>query len=57
MILVPDNTGNDYLDDEGNLIGIVNAKHVGADNASYAIKSNSLKTVSTGYLWKVPVSV
>ena len=41
----PGNSGGPLFDYEGNLIGIVNAKHVGADNASYAIKSSSLKNL------------
>lgn len=32
----------DLFDEKGNLIGIINAKHAGAENASYAIKSTYL---------------
>lgn len=35
----PGNSGGPLFDDNGNIIGIVNAKHVGAENVSYAIKS------------------
>jgi len=35
----PGNSGGPLFDDFGRIIGIVNAKHYGAENASYAIKS------------------
>ncbi len=35
----PGNSGGPMFDNQGNLVGIVNSKHVGAENASYAIKS------------------
>ena len=38
----PGNSGGPLFDDKGNIIGIINAKHVGAENASYAIKSSYL---------------
>jgi|TARA_B100001971_G_C18237840_1_gene568610 S1-C subfamily serine protease len=38
----PGNSGGPLFDYEGNLIGVVNAKHLGAENATYAIKSNYL---------------
>jgi S1-C subfamily serine protease len=38
----PGNSGGPLFDNQGNLIGIVNAKHVGAENASYAIKASYL---------------
>lgn len=38
----PGNSGGPLFDNQGNLIGIINAKHVGADNVSYGIKSNYL---------------
>ena len=38
----PGNSGGPLFDSNGNLIGIVNAKHTGAENASYAIKSGYL---------------
>lgn len=34
----PGNSGGPLFDDKGNLIGIVNAKHLDAENVSYAIK-------------------
>lgn len=37
--LQPGNSGGPLFDNEGNIIGIVNSKHMGAENASYAIKS------------------
>ena len=35
----PGNSGGPLFDNNGNIIGIINAKHIGAENASYAIKS------------------
>lgn len=36
------NSGGPLFDNLGNLIGIINAKHGGAENASYAVKSSYL---------------
>lgn len=36
------NSGGPLFDDQGNVIGIINAKHTGAENASYAIKASYL---------------
>lgn len=36
----PGNSGGPLFDSKGNIIGIINAKHIGAENASYAIKSS-----------------
>jgi len=41
----PGNSGGPLLDNQGNLIGIINAKHVGAENVSYAIKVNYLNNL------------
>lgn len=41
----PGNSGGPLFDYDGNLIGIVNAKIMAADNVSYAIKSNYLKNL------------
>lgn len=38
----PGNSGGPLFDSQGNLIGIINAKHVGAENASYAVKTSYL---------------
>ena len=38
----PGNSGGPLFDSKGNLIGIVTAKHKGAENVSYAIKSSYL---------------
>ena len=38
----PGNSGGPLFDKNGNLIGIVNAKHLGAENASYAVKASYL---------------
>lgn len=40
--LQPGNSGGPLFNSEGNVIGIVNAKHVGTENVSYAIKTNYL---------------
>ena len=34
----PGNSGGPLLDDKGNLVGIINAKHLEAENVSYAVK-------------------
>lgn len=41
----PGNSGGPVFDINGNLIGIINAKHGEAENASYAIKSNYLSNL------------
>ena len=38
----PGNSGGPLFDYKGNIIGIINAKHVGAENVSYAIKASYL---------------
>ena len=38
----PGNSGGPLFDDKGNIIGIINAKHSGAENAAYAIKASYL---------------
>lgn len=38
----PGNSGGPLFDSQGNLIGIINSKHLGAENVSYAVKSNYL---------------
>jgi S1-C subfamily serine protease/thiol-disulfide isomerase/thioredoxin len=38
----PGNSGGPLFDDKGSIVGIVNAKHTGAENASYAIKVSYL---------------
>jgi len=38
----PGNSGGPLFNKHGELIGIINAKHTEAENASYAIKSNYL---------------
>jgi hypothetical protein len=42
----PGNSGGPLFDDKGQLIGIVSAKHTGAENVSYAIKISYLKSLS-----------
>lgn len=39
----PGNSGGPLFDENGNIIGIVNAKHAGAENVSYAIKAIHLQ--------------
>lgn len=38
----PGNSGGPLFDNQGNIIGVINAKHAGAENASYAIKASYL---------------
>lgn len=39
----PGNSGGPLFDDRGNLIGIISAKHLLAENASYAVKTSYMK--------------
>ncbi len=41
----PGNSGGPLFDKMGNLVGIINAKHKGAENVSYAIKVSYLKNL------------
>ena len=41
----PGNSGGPLFDSKGNVIGIVSAKHVGAENVGYAIKSSYLRNL------------
>lgn len=41
----PGNSGGPMFDKNGQITGIINAKHIGAENASYAIKTNYLKNL------------
>lgn len=41
----PGNSGGPLFDDQGNLIGVVNAKHKGAENVGYAIKASYLNNL------------
>lgn len=41
----PGNSGGPLFDDNGNVVGVVNAKHTGAENVSYAIKASYLQTL------------
>jgi S1-C subfamily serine protease len=38
----PGNSGGPLFDENGNLIGIINAKHLNAENVSYAVKTSYL---------------
>lgn len=38
----PGNSGGPVFDENGNVVGIVNSRHAGADNAAYAIKAGYL---------------
>jgi len=38
----PGNSGAPLFDDKGNVIAVINAKHVGAENASYSVKASYL---------------
>lgn len=39
------NSGGPLFDYKGNLVGIINAKHLDAENVTYAIKSNSVSNI------------
>lgn len=41
----PGNSGGPLFDDNGNIIGVVNAKHSDAENVSYAIKASYLQAL------------
>lgn len=41
----PGNSGGPLFDKNGNILGVINAKHLLAENASYAIKVNYLKNL------------
>lgn len=41
----PGNSGGPLFDDDGNVIGIVSAKHQGAENVGYAIKASYLRNL------------
>ena len=43
--LQPGNSGGPLFDDDGNVIGIVTAKHADAENANYAVKVNYLASL------------
>jgi S1-C subfamily serine protease len=38
----PGNSGGPLFDENGNIVGIINAKHAQAENASYAVKTTYL---------------
>ena len=42
----PGNSGGPLFDSQGNLIGIISAKHDGAENVGYAIKASYLRNVT-----------
>lgn len=46
----PGNSGGPLFDNKGNLIGIVNSKHKGAENVGYAIKVSYLKNLIESYV-------
>lgn len=41
----PGNSGGPLFDSQGNVVGIINAKHLGAENASYSIKTSYLMSL------------
>jgi S1-C subfamily serine protease len=41
----PGNSGGPLFDNDGRLVGVINAKIMEADNVSYAIKSSNLKNL------------
>lgn len=45
----PGNSGGPLFDSKGNVIGIVCAHHIGAENVGYAIKTSYLKNLADSY--------
>ena len=41
----PGNSGGPLFDSDGNIIGVVNSKHTGAENVGYAIKASYLRNL------------
>ena len=41
----PGNSGGPVFDSKGNIVGIVNAKYIGAENVTYAIKTSYLRNL------------
>lgn len=52
----PGNSGGPLFDNKGNLIGIVNAKHKGAENVGYAIKLSYLKNLLDSSNESIPLN-
>lgn len=52
----PGNSGGPLFDDDGDLIGIVNAKHTGAENVGYAIKLLYLKNLIESADLRIPLA-
>jgi tetratricopeptide (TPR) repeat protein len=52
----PGNSSGPLFDDDGDLIGIVNAKHTGAENVGYAIKLLYLKNLIESADLRVPLA-
>ena len=46
----PGNSGGPLFDYKGNLVGIVSAKHSGAENVGYAIKASYLRNLIESYM-------
>jgi S1-C subfamily serine protease len=53
----PGNSGGPVFDKQGNIIAVVNAKHLGAENVSYAIKSNYLINLINSLPYKVKPTI
>ena len=51
----PGNSGGPLFDEKGNIIGIVSAKHLGAENVGYAIKLGYLKNLLDTYHEPTPL--
>ena len=52
----PGNSGGPLFDDKGDLIGIVSAKHLGAENVGYAIKLNYLRNLLDSSMEPIPLN-
>lgn len=53
----PGNSGGPLFDNDGNLIGIVSAKHIGAENVGYAIKLNYLRNLLDSSVQPITMSL
>lgn len=49
----PGNSGGPLFDNQGNIIGIVNAKHFGTENVGYAVKTTYLKILTESVNQKI----
>jgi S1-C subfamily serine protease len=51
----PGNSGGPLFDSKGNVVGVINAKHALAENASYAVKTSYLLNLIQAMNYKLPL--